>query len=183
MARLPVRGCRECAMARICRHSAILVRPHARTLLHDLRVYQLAPKADEHGFGFPRLLALSCRAPMARPSPLWARGFGSGAVRPCYPLGWPRRQCGGAYTVPGNKLVRESAGGHNLRGARASLLTCQLYGASLEPRPADSLRTGLFLLSLEGQLRLFRIANPNGSTNILKSRRSSPHSFARIMSS
>jgi hypothetical protein len=58
-------------MARICRHSAILVRPHARTLLHDLRVYQLAPKADEHGFGFPRLLALSCRAPMARPSPLW----------------------------------------------------------------------------------------------------------------
>jgi hypothetical protein len=137
-------------MARICRHSAILVRPHARTLLHDLRVYQLAPKADEHGFGFPRLLALSCRAPMARPSPLWARGFGSGAVRPCYPLGWPRRQCGGAYTVPGNKLVRESAGGHNLRGARASLLTCQLYGASLEPRPAASLRTGLFFIVLRG---------------------------------
>ena len=72
-----VKGCRECEMARICRRSAILVRPHARTLLHDLRVYQLAPKADEHGFGFPRLLALSCRAPMARPSPLWARGSGA----------------------------------------------------------------------------------------------------------
>jgi hypothetical protein len=82
--------------------------------------------------------------------PRSGRGFGSGAVRPCYPLGWPRRQCGGAYTVPGNKLVRESAGGHNLRGARASLLTCQLYDASLEPRPAASLRTGLFFIVLRG---------------------------------
>jgi hypothetical protein len=30
------------------------------------------------------------------------------------------------------------------------LLTCQLYGASLEPRPAASLRTGLFFIVLRG---------------------------------